>query len=82
MTGQRGPSGLLVKKPTALVSNEVTFLEAVKKFKCDGNHQHESVTGEALSAAKLWTWTLAKTLANVVVRLTNPARSRKSSGEP
>ena len=79
MTGQKGETGLPMHKPTALVSNEIILLNSVKRFICDGSHEHDRATGEALSRARLWTWPLANAIATAVVKVCKLARSKPYS---
>ena len=76
MTGQRGDHGLPIHKPTALVSNEAILRDCVSRFVCDSSHKHDTTTGEALAAARLWTWPLANAIATAVIKVCRLARSR------
>ena len=54
MTGQRGPQGWPVKKPTGIVASDPRLLKPVERFVCDKWHgglgqEHEHPTGTGLA---------------------------------
>jgi len=69
MTGQKGPNGLPAKKPTRFVSNSRLLLVPLETFKCDGQHQHDSLEARGGEACKLWTWTLANAITDGIILL-------------
>ncbi len=71
MTGQVGPNGNLVKKPTGFVANHRLLRSGLFKFICDGSHQHDQLEdGDATRKAQVWTWTLARGVADGISALT------------
>ena len=70
MTGQRGPTGKLLKKPTGFVANHPILLWYLLCFVCDHSHEHEPMIGSSVTGpAQIWTWILAKAVADGIVAL-------------
>lgn len=73
MTGQ-GPNGLPVKKPTGFTSNEPDLLKPLVRYQCDGSHKHDTPCNTPLAATRLWTWTLAHSIAIGVAKVVKKVR--------
>ena len=70
MTGQVGPYRNLVNEPTGLVANHRLLLSGLFKFICDGSRQHDQLEGgDATHKAQVWTWTLARGVADGISAL-------------
>lgn len=69
VTGQKGPNGLPVKKPTGFTSNEPELLKPLVRYQCDGRHQHDKPCNTSLADTRLWTWTLAHSIAIGVAKV-------------
>ena len=66
----RGSNGNPVKKPTGFVANSWLLLSGLFKFICDGSHQHDQLEGgAAIRKAQVWTWTLARGVADGISTL-------------
>ena len=64
-TGLRDKRGTLCKKPTILVSNSTSMLDAFRGCVCTGNHEH----GKIPVQQQHWTPAFAQKLVNGVINL-------------
>ena len=68
-TGQKGPHGLPAKKPTEFKANSRLLLQPLERFKCDGKHQHDDLSGGGSGPLQLYTWKLAGAIVDGIVKL-------------
>ena len=74
MTGQRGPRGGPVKKPTGIVASNPRLLKPLRQFVCDKWHgglgpDHEHPTGADLAKLQVWTHKFARAIADGIQEL-------------
>ena len=82
MTGLLGPNGGPAKKPTGIVANHPLLLHYIRRYVCDGSHEHDHLYGPAASRAQIWTWTFAKAIADGVCSLCSHIRNPSTSAFP
>ncbi len=58
MTGAKDDYGIPVKKATEWTANCESLVAPMRKYICDGHHEHSHPTGKALEKLKLYPWKL------------------------
>ena len=54
---------LHIKKATELWASDERLVAPLRRFWCDGSHEHERAKGETAHRARLWTWQFASAIA-------------------
>ena len=71
MSGCKTTDGTPVKKPTEWTSNHELLVKPMRKFMCDGSHQHAHPTGKTLERLKLYSWKLRGSVVDGTQALKN-----------
>ena len=75
MTGLRDRNTKrLHKKPTEFWASSQILLQPLRRFTCNGRHDHEHIEGNNSADAQIWTWTLASAIASGCAKLIKQER--------